>query len=381
MAHYPLQHSSPIKVLFIIDSLPLGGAENQIVTLATALRNDRYSIHVCCLRSEGVQADTLKKRGISVVHLGMRLRYWPIAVYKLYRLITKLKPSIVHTHLYQAGIWGRLAAKLAGVPIILSTEHSNVFPSHRIKFLEQFANHFTDKTIVVSETIRQWLIQSQGILPENIIFIPNAVDVEQFNVLKSRDQFNIQLARDTTTIIIGTVARLVKAKRLDYLLEAAKLVWAEAPQARFLIIGDGPLHEELEEMAKRLDLTQCVRFLGNRRDIPELLAGLDLFILSSEREGIPVAMLEAMAASIPVVATCVGGIPQVIQNGKNGVLVPPHDPLALANAIIALCKNSSAREAIGGEGYRTVLAYYSIRVVANQIASLYDSLLRRKSER
>ncbi len=369
-----------IDVLYIIDSLPLGGAETQVVTLASALSSDRYTFHVCCLRREGVQADALRARGIEVVSFNMRLRYWPIAVYKLYRLIKQLKPQIVHTHLYYAGIWGSLVGKLAGVPVILTTEHGmTLWKKRRHLLLERLVNPFTDKMIAVSEEIRQRRIQHQGVTPEKIITIPNAVDVERFNRLNSRNKIRTQLGVNASSPLVGTVARLAPEKRLDHLLKAARVVCDAVPQARFLIIGDGPLREELEAQALQLDLTpDYVTFLGSRRDIPDLLSALDIFVLSSETEGLPVSLLEAMAASRPVVATRVGAIPQVIQDGHNGLLISPHDPAGLAKAILTLIEDNTLRESVAREGYRTVEAHFSTDVVGQQIVALYDGLLKKK---
>jgi len=369
-----------INVLYIIHSLTWGGAENQVVTLAPALSSDRYTIHVCCLQREGVQADALRARGIQVVSLNMRLRYWPIAVYRLYRLIERLKPQIVHTHLYDAGILGRLVGKLAGVPVILTTEVGmTVWKKRHHLLLERFVNRFTDKMIAVSEDIRQRRIHLEGVSPEKIITIPAAVDIERFSRMNSREQVRTELEIETSSPVIGTVARLVAAKRLDYLLEAARVVCEAVPQARFLIIGDGPLREELEDQAMQLDLApKYVRFLGNRQDVTDFLSAVDIFALSSEREGLPVSMLEAMAASRPVVATQVGGIPQVIQDGHNGLLVPPHDPASLAKAIITLIEDSTLRESVAREGYRTVEARFSTDAIGQQIIALYDCLLEKK---
>jgi glycosyltransferase involved in cell wall biosynthesis len=305
-----------------------------------------------------------------------------MAVYRLYRLIEQLEPQIVHTHLYHAGIWGRLVGKLAGVPVIMTTVHGMFYwRIRRHWLLERLVNHFTDKIIAVSEQMRQSLINNQEISPEKIITIPNAVDVERFGGLNSRNQLRTQLEVDASSPLIGTVARLAPEKRLDHLLKAARLVCEVIPQARFLIIGAGPLREELEDQAMQLNLVpEYVRFLGSRQDVPELLSALDIFVLSSETEGLPVSLLEAMAASRPVVATRVGGIPEVIQDGDNGLLFSPHDPAGLAKAILTLTEDSSLRESVAREGYRTVKAHFSTDVVSQQIVALYDGLLEKKED-
>jgi glycosyltransferase involved in cell wall biosynthesis len=369
----------PINVLHIIHSLTWGGAENQVVTLAPTLNSKRYRNHVCCLRSEGVQAYSLRAKGIQVVSLNMRLRYWPITVCKLYCLIKQMKPQIIHAHMYDAGIWATLVGKLAGVPVILTTEPGMTLKKRRHLLPIHLVNHFNDKMIATSEEIRQCYIQNRVISPEKVITIPSAVDVERFSGLNYRNELRTQLGVNTSSLLVGTVARLVQAKRLDRLLEAARMVCNAVPQAQFMIIGDGPMREKLEGQAMRLDLApKYVRFLGNRQDVTDFLSALDIFALSSETEGIPVALLEAMAASKPVVATRVGGIPQVIQDRHNGLLVSPNDPAGLSKAILTLMEDSTLRESVGREGHRTVTACFSVDVVSQQIVALYDSLLEKK---
>src|SRR5690349_8812620 len=182
-----------VNVLHVIESLPLGGAENQVVTLASSLHSDIYKTHVCCLRREGVLAESLRARGIQVFLLNMRIRYWPLAVYRLYRLIKQLKPQIVHTHMDQAGIWGGMAGKLAGVPVIIATEHSISFTRKRHVFREMLINIFADKRTAVSEEIRQCYIENKLGKPEKIITIPNAVVVERFREINSRNEVRTQL--------------------------------------------------------------------------------------------------------------------------------------------------------------------------------------------
>jgi glycosyltransferase involved in cell wall biosynthesis len=272
-----------------------------------------------------------------------------------------------------------MAGKLAGVPVIIATEHSVTFTRERHVFIELLINHFANKRTAVSEEIRQCYIKNRLGSPEKIITIPNAVDVERFDRRDTRTQLRTQFGANTSSHLVGTVARLVQPKRLDYLLQAARIVCDAIPQTCFLIIGDGPLRQELECQAVELGLApEYVRFLGSRQDVPDLLAALDIFVLSSETEGLPVAMLEAMATSKPVVVTRVGAIPQVIQDGNNGLLVSPHDPAGLAKAILTLIENVALRESLSREGYRTVEAHFSTDVVCQQIITLYDSLLEKK---
>jgi len=376
----PFHNQHPINVLHIIGSLQVGGAENQVVTLVQALNNARYTVDVCCLIDQGKQAPLLESQGINVFALNMRLRYWPLAAFKLYRLMKRLDIKIVHAHLYESGIWGRLVGKLAGVPVFITTEHGmTLWKKRRHVVVEGFANRFTDKMLAVSEDIRQRRIKHQNVPPEKIITLPNAVNIERFTAAPKADQIREQLGLDPSAPVIGTVARLVPPKRLDYLLETAAIVCQTIPKARFVIIGDGPLRQSLENQAQQLGLLpDKIQFLGSRQDIPKLLAMLDIFTLSSEREGLPVSLLEAMAASKPVVVTSVGGIPEIIEHRHNGLLVPPHNPAALAESIVGLIQNQPLREKLAAQGHQTIKAQYSVTAIAQRIIDLYDEILNSK---
>lgn len=369
-----------INVLHIICSLPVGGAENQVVTLASALHKENHEVHVCCLRREGAQAATLQGRGIPVFALHMRKRYLPIGLYRLYRLMKRVKPQIVHTHLGEADLWGKLVGRLAGVPVILSTLHGMPPQNQRYQwFIERFANRYADKIIAVSEEIRQCYLANRAAPPEKIITIPTTVDTDKFRAVDSRNQTRRQLGVEPSCPLIGVVARLVPEKRLDIFLEAAQKIREVVPSARFLIIGDGILRKELHDRAAQLGLVpDCVAFLGSRQDIPDLLSALDIFVLSSETEGLPVSMLEAMAASRPMVVTRVGAIPQVIQDGCNGLLVSPHDPHALAKAVLRILEDGVLRESVSREACRTVEAGFSTTVVTRRIVALYNALLEKR---
>jgi glycosyltransferase involved in cell wall biosynthesis len=368
-------------VLQIIGTLALGGAEKQVADLTLAMSNAGNTVSVCCLGGEGILAEALRAKGIQVYSINLRLRYLPVSLYKLYRLIKRLSPHVVHTHLYHAGIWGRLVAKWAGVPVILTTEHGmNPWKTRFQWLLEGLLNPFTDKIIAVSEEIRQCHMKRQGIPPVKIVTIPNGVNVECFTRLDSRDKTITQLGFDPSTFFVGSVARLARPKRLDELLLAARLVCNNAPHSHFLFIGDGPLRQELEDQASQLGLTpNSVTFLGSRADIPDLLQVLDIFVLSSETEGLPISLLEALAATRPVVATRVGGIPEIIKDGVNGLLVSPHDPKGLAESIQELMRNEDLRRSLAVEGYRTVETSYSIKVIARKILALYELLLQEKN--
>jgi glycosyltransferase involved in cell wall biosynthesis len=368
-----------INVLHIIHSLTWGGAENQVVTLAPALNTDGYKIYICCLQTEGVQADTLREKGLQVTALNMRLRYWPSAVNKLYHLIQQIKPNIIHNHMYDASFWGTLVGKLAGVPVILTTEPGLTLKKRPYLF-DLIINHFNDKMVAVSEEIRQYHIEKRVISPDKCITIPNAVDIRQFISNAPKGELKKQFGIESSQILIGSIGRLVQAKRMDILLQAARIVCDTVPQTRFLIIGDGPLRLELERKASELKLSnEHVKFLGNRQDVSIFLSALDIFVLSSETEGIPVSMLEAMAASRPVVTTRVGGIPQVIQDEYNGLLVSPNDPSNLAKAILELIGDRNKCESLAREAYKTIETHFSTSVISKQIISLYDNLLQNKT--
>lgn len=368
-----------IHVMQIIDSMSLGGAEVLLRDLTHALLANNHRVSVC-YNTEGPIAKEIEAMGVPITRLPRLGRVDPVLLWRIYSKIKKAKPDIVHTHLFKSDIHGRFAARLARVPVVISTLHNcNNWAKNPILGRIYGANaRLADYIIAVSEEVRDYSIRYSHLDPKKITTIANAIPLARFRDSscaggRIRQEFNIP----SSASVIGIVARLTEQKDHDNFLHAAQKILNDAPETYFLIVGDGPLAASLKKLAVSLDIQNSTIFCGNRQDIPAVMAALDILVFSSRWEGLPVALLEGLASALPVVATNVGGIPGVIQNGITGFLVPPADPDALAYSCNTLIRDTALRERIGKAGCAHVQANYTMDGMVNKTISLYQSLLQK----
>ena len=377
-----------VQVLLLVTQSEFGGAQKYVYYLATRLPKDRYKVSVAC-GTGGLLIPKLRQAGIEVIpipNLVGRPEIDPVrdslAFLELLRLIRHKRPHIIHTNSTKAGFWGRLAAKLAGVPVIIFTAHGFVLneprgPLKRLIFYvaERIGGMLSDLIIAVSEADRQLAIGCKIISPDRIVTIRNGLDVIH-SIIEQRSKAEIGLPDGYQ--IVGTVANFYPTKGLPFFIRAIPYVRDEFPEACFVIVGDGQQRPELERLTAELDLNSCVLFLGQRDDVPQILPLFDVFVLPSVKEGLPYALLEAMAAAKPVVATAVGGVPEVVVDGQTGLLVPPRDPEALAQAIITLLRNPGRARAMGEAGRQRVLEHFTVERMVAETERVYQALLVRK---
>jgi glycosyltransferase involved in cell wall biosynthesis len=307
------------------------------------------------------------------------------------RLMRRFRPQIVHTHTAKAGFVGRMAAWLTRVPIIVHTFHGNVFkgyfsPAKTRLFIaiEKFLAKRTDKIIVLSEQQKQEIL-SLGIGRESQFrIIPLGLDLEPFLKAEAqRGELRRELGIDADTPLVGIVARLVPIKAIHLLLEAATTVLKQHSKAVFLIVGDGELRSELEAQARQAGIDKSVRFLGFRSDLTRIYSDLDCVVLCSLNEGLPVAIIEALAAARPVVATDVGSVKNLIGATDDdpeaaGVLVPPEDVAHLAAGIDTVLSDPEQAARWGAAGRQRVFPALDISRLVRDIDALYTEELRRK---
>jgi glycosyltransferase involved in cell wall biosynthesis len=236
-----------------------------------------------------------------------------------------------------------------------------------------------DRVIAVSEEVREYSIAHTRIAPDKVCTIVNGVQVERFSSDNPQDGLLRQeLGIPPHAPLIGIVGRLIPVKDHEVFLQAAASICQELPEARFLIVGDGPLRSTLAAVSAALGLSEAVVFCGLRNDIPSVMASLDLLVFSSRSEGLPVAMLEGMASARAIVATAVGGMPGVMIDGATGLLVPPADPAALARACLQILRDPAAAARMGHAGRMRVQAHYSIAAMVQQTKQLYETLLNQR---
>ncbi|HYU19733.1 MAG TPA: glycosyltransferase family 4 protein [Chloroflexota bacterium] len=383
-----------LRVLRAITRLNIGGPAIHAILLTQGLQNQRFSsVLVTGLEEphEGTMRDLAAAHGVLPLvleELGREVS--PAndlrATLRMYRLIRRLRPHILHTHMAKAGTAGRLAGLLARVPIVVHTFHGHTFhsyfgPTRTALFLqiERLLARFTDRIVAVGEDQRRE-IAAYGVAPASkIVSIPLGLEIEQLlDAERERGQLKAELGLNGRSKLVGIIARLVPIKAHEVFLEAAARVRRESPESYFLVIGDGERRAELERLAGQLGLGSSVRFLGWRGDMKRVYADLDVVALSSNNEGSPVALIEAMAAARPVVATRVGGVGEVVQDGRTGLLVPPREPDALARGILELLRAPERAEQLGQAGRQRVYPRYAASRLVADVERLYLDLARDK---
>jgi glycosyltransferase involved in cell wall biosynthesis len=308
------------------------------------------------------------------------------ALRALARVIREFRPHVVHSHTAKAGTLARVAAWLGRVPVIVHTYHGHVFhgyfsPRQTRLFLaiERALARRTDCLLAVSETVRRELLGFGIGSPERMRVMPLGLDLDRFarsDAMRGLVRAELGLAPETPTV--GIVARLVPIKAHEVFLEAAARLARRLPRVAFVVVGDGERRAELETAACRLELQGRVHFLGWRQDLDRIYADLDVVALTSRNEGSPVSLIEAMAAGRPVVATRVGGVPDLVEDGLTGTLVGPGDAGALAEAVAALLADPDQARAMGEAGRKRVLPAFGAERLMADVDRLYTELLRRK---
>ena len=387
----PPEHRPPssmrAKVLYVIDNLEFGGGGRVLSQLAGALK-DRYEILFAC-QPGGLLEERLRPLGIPVRPLNFRHQLSLLRILRLSAIIRGEGVHVVHSMGVRADFSARIAAWLAGAPVVVSTvamlaEGYEVSPVKRVLYRAavRWSERLSSGFIAVSETVRKALVEDHRVPEEKVVRIHNSgVELEAFRP-GTHDGLRLrrELGLDPEAPVVGTIGRLVSQKAQDVFLRAAALVAEAVPDVQFLIVGDGPLRPSLERMAVELGLGRCA-FAGVRADIPGVLSILDVFVLSSVLEGLPVVLLEALAAARPVVATRIEGVTEVLQHGATGLLVPPRDPGALADAILALLRDGGLARRLGEAGRKVAEERFPLARAVDEVDRFYATLLQRKGLR
>jgi glycosyltransferase involved in cell wall biosynthesis len=308
------------------------------------------------------------------------------ATLALWRLFRRERPLVVHTHTSKAGAVGRLAAWLARVPVVIHTPHGHVFygyygrgMSWLVQWAERILARITDRIVTLTDRGAHEHVQFHIAGPDKFVTIPSGIALPLFRSIQvDRAAKRKELGLPPGGLAIGTVGRLVPIKGHAWLLKAIPLVLAEFPHALFVVIGDGPLSCRLQGLAQDLGIGRSVVFLGAREDVPECLAALDLFVFPSLNEGMGRALIEAMATGLPVVASSVGGIPDIVTGGTDGLLVPPCDEKALAAAILTLLRDRRRMAVFGEAAKKRVGERFDAGSMVRAIERLYDVVWREK---
>lgn len=369
----------PILVLDILQHLDKERFES---TIATGITIDRKYDMIGFARDKNIRVFAMPSL-VRDIHPLKDIK----TLIKLVIFLKKEKFDIVHCHTSKGGFIGRLAAKLAGAKIIIYSPHGDIFEGYFCKLatdffilLEKFAARFTDKIINLTKIeIERFLEHGIG-TRHQLKQIYNGINIKYYeramtSNLKKRDEFG--LGKDD--FVCATVGRLVPVKGHTYLVKAIQKVVKVIPEAKFLFVGDGELKPKLSEEIKSYDLQRNVFLLGARSDIATILSCINVFLLPSLNEGFGMVLIEAMAARKPVIATNVGGVPEVVINGTTGILVPPEDPEAFSSAIIKLYNNPEMSLEMGLAGYKRAKKLFNIETTVHELEELYEALIAEKN--
>lgn len=350
-------------------SLVAGGAETYALTLASNLNQDKFRSVMCGVDQGGALEPEIRRRNIPYHIMNRRQGIDLKLIWRMFQLFRRCGVDVIHTHHFNQLFYSLIAAKLLGIRII-HTEHSiEAYKKRRFCWALRLMSPFCHRLTVIGDDGERALLERARIPRSRLEIIRAAVDLSRFDVERSCARASLGLT--DTDRVATIVARISPEKNHRLLLAAFARIARGQPDARLLIVGDGVDSDAIGGEIDRLNLGRCVRMLGVRHDIPLILAASDLFVLCSDREGLPIAVLEAMAAARPVVATSVGDLPQVVMDGQTGLLVPPQDVAALADAMSRLLGNPQLADRMGAAGRVHVQSRYNLQQMVMRHEKLY----------
>ncbi|AGP42094.1 glycosyltransferase family 4 protein [Sorangium cellulosum] len=373
----------PAKVAHVVLSLNVGGLERVVLRLLERTARDRFAPIVCALEEPGALAEELARLGVPLVVLPRRPGLDPGLPVRLSAWLRREGIRLVHTHNPGPHLYGALAAGLAraaslpgrgGGPCVIHTKHGRNYPKQKRKVLvNRLAAALTDRVVAVSDDARAVALEVERVDPARVVTILNGVDTDVFRP-GDAGAARARLGVPASGYHVGCVARLSPEKDHATLLAAFARLREVRPDAHLTLIGDGPLRPALEEQAARLGLGGAVTFTGTRGDVAELLPAFDVFALASLTEGISLTLIEAAAAGLPIVATRVGGNPEIIEEGSTGLLVSPGAPEPLAAALEAVAARED-RAAMGERGRARVIERFGLDQMVRAYEALYAEVL------
>ncbi len=368
--------SEKIHIAFLVHTYGFGGLENMVTNLVNHLDPSRFESTIICFAPLKPLNNRVDLNRVQVHSLNKQGGNNPVLIYRICLMLKKIGADIVQTHNWGTAFEGILGAKLAGVSGIVHAERGTIEDKGHNILLQRFLWGFADQVLSVSEAHRKKVTNMIGFPQAQIKAIVNGVDTERFCPCPEiRDETRTKLGLKKNSLCIGTVGSLRPVKNQSLLINACKAILPQFNQVEVLIVGEGPLESQLKQEASTLGFSGKIHFAGGRPDIPEILNALDIFVLPSRSEGMPNAVLEAMACGVPVVATAVGGTSEVIEDGKNGILVASENEPQLIQALRELIQNVEQRLAIGIEGRKRVLTHFSLKTMVSKYQVLYESLL------
>jgi len=375
------------KIFYLLDSLNIGGTETQAVELARRMDPAKYDVTLACLRKEGPLIERLNGSSVKVVEFHPKGGIdSPRGLYQLARMVAFLrreKFDVVHAHDLWSNMIGVVAGKLARIPVIITSQrdlsHDAWYKSSRKKWLRR-AQRASSAILTNAGMIREGLVRDEELPADKVRVIYNGVDLDGFQSTPSeRARLFPGMERARLVVLVGNMHTEVKGH--PTLIAAAPGIGSRCPEVCFVLVGDGEMRRDFEQAAENAGAAPHFLFCGRRNDVSAILASCDVAVLPSAAEGMPNAVLEYMAAGLPVVATAVGGNLEVIEDGVTGLLVPPGDAVALGNAVARLLENPAFAERLAQNGRELVERKFSFERLTREVGELYEALLLAKGAR
>ena len=366
-----MEHKIHIQHLLL--SLQPGGLENGVVNIVNRLNPARFRSSVCCLKHAGEFAPRLAGNEVAIHQMGWLGGNDLLLPLKLARLFRRTKTDIVHTRNAEAFFYGFLGARIAGLPRIriIHSEHGRTFNDRPLRFtVQRLFSRYTDRIFSVTEQLKQDLVRHISIPADRIEVLYNGVDLGRFKPV-SRMEIRARLGFQTDDRVVGSVGRLVAVKNYPLLLQAIGSLGLS--HVKLALVGEGPERGALEKMVAMLGLQKQVLFLGHCDNVAELLAAFEVFVLPSFSEGMSNTLLEAMGAGIAVVASDVGGNPEIVRDGIDGLLFPSRDETALASRLLSLLRDDVLRIQLAHAGRERVLRDFTMDAMISRYENLYES--------
>ncbi len=365
--------SEKIKIVYIINSLALGGAEKLLLDICQNLDKSKYEIYVCTVNGGGPLLKSFQNANVKLKVFEKKSKIGLKVIWQIYKYLKEIKPNIVHTHLFGGDTWGRFAAILAQAPIIISTEHNiNLDEGWLKKRIKQTFAVFTKKIIAVSAGARDYAIKADKIKPEKIVVIYNGIDLSKF---KFRGYKSVDKNKKINAVV---VARLAKQKGHKYLISAMPAIIKKYPNFVLNIIGSGNEEESLKEQAKKLNVSDCIEFWGKKEGLEKILPQMDLLLAPSVWEGLGINILEAQSVGLPVLASNTGGIREIITHKKTGLLFLSKNPESIFKAVDLLLADPELSEQMVKNAYAKVREKFNLEKMVRAYENLYFELINQK---
>ncbi len=365
------------NILHIVHSLNIGGLEHVVIDLAESFHAKGHLVTICCLSEKGPLSVRAEGTGIRVLTTKKRNGIDPRIPFNLRTLIKKDRFDIIHTHNEAGLVYGTPGALMAGCRNIVHTEHGKEPGYERDGMLQKVEGILLKRVrqvVLVSDRLKETMPSLRKVKEDRIRTVINGIDAERYSVLRHKTKMKIGLLLEPDCFVIGHVARMVPLKNQLFLLSVFEELRKEFSHIKLVIAGDGPSRKDLEAYCIQAGMVRDVHFLGARSDIPEVLSMMDLFMLTSKTEGISITLLEAMAAGIPVMASNVGGTPEIIEHGRNGILLGLGDPRKWVERARELIRSPEERARLSFNGRTSVKRDFSLTAMTDSYEKIYQSL-------